>query len=348
MKNIVLCFDSGWGGPGSRATNVLELRRLLDDTDSQLVWWHPIGAAWLRMRRRRAISDAQTAVVGGYRVIADSWQRGDRIFLFGAGYGGYCARALSRLLDTVGVLPDRCHHLLDYALATYALPRQGRTPQEWRRVTELTEILAGRSALSVPVHFLGLWDSVRIPGLPRSAAGLPANVRIARHAVAIDGSAFGEIVGDGPTDRTSGSDHIGDHIGDHIEEVWFRGVHADVAGGPGGCRPLANIALHWVLDGAVRAGLEVSPIRRPAPVLGESDAVAGHAPTVGLRRLPSAPHIHDSVRVYLRRHPGYWRRLPATFCWADPDWAARGERLLPTPRRVRVPAADRALAHSAV
>ncbi|MGV0834050.1 phospholipase effector Tle1 domain-containing protein [Mycolicibacterium thermoresistibile] len=334
MKNIVLCFDSACARPNPRATNVLALWRLLEHTDGQLTWWHPGGLPRLPAQRQRALAEAQGAVVGGYRFIAQSWQRGDRIFLFGAGPGAYCAHALSRLLDTVGILPHRCQHLLGYLLATYAVPRRARTPQEWRRLTALTETLAARSALAVPVRYLGLWDTVRIPGLPRSAAPeLPANVRTARHAVAIDGSPFGETL------RGTAA---------RLDEVWFRGVHGDVAGGPGGCRPLANIALDWVLDGAVRAGLAVAPVRRPAPVLGETDALAGHAHTVALRRMPPTPQIHASVQVYLQRHPAYWRRLPATFFWADPDWAARGERLLPAPPPVRAPITRPALAHSAV
>ena len=38
--------------------------------------------------------------------------------------------------------------------------------------------------------------------------------------------------------------------------------------------------------------------------------------------------VHASVDVYLRAHPEYWRRLPAHVVWADPDWLARGERLV--------------------
>ena len=33
--------------------------------------------------------------------------------------------------------------LVDYVLATYALPRTRRTPQDWRRLTRLAAKLAG-------------------------------------------------------------------------------------------------------------------------------------------------------------------------------------------------------------
>jgi len=50
---------------------------------------------------------------------------------------------------------------------------------------------------------------------------------------------------------------------------------------------------------------------------------------VSLRTLPADAVVHASVESYLRAHPAYWRRLPARVEWADPDWVARSERLVP-------------------
>ena len=114
-----------------------------------------------------------------------------------------------------------------------------------------------------------------------------------------------------------------------VEEVWFRGAHCDVAGGPGACWPLADIALDWMLDGAVQAGVTVrGGSRCEAPAPSEYDALAESARTISLRRLPASPLVHASVDVYLRAHPEYWRRLPAHVVWADTDWLARSERLV--------------------
>jgi hypothetical protein len=142
------------------------------------------------------------------------------------------------------------------------------------------------------------------------------NVVAGRHAVAVDGgngSLAGRLV-DAP---------------ECVEEVWFRGAHCDVAGGPGACWPLADIALDWMLDGAVQAGVTVRDGSRcEAPAPSEYDALAESARTISLRRLPASPLVHASVDVYLRAHPQYWRRLPAHVVWADTDWLARSERLL--------------------
>ena len=329
VKNIVLCLDRTRDHPGLRdATNAEALFRLLDTGPSQHRWYHSgartslaSGGARLALRwREAAIDDARAGITKAYSLLIDSWEPGDRIFIFGVGRGAYCARELSRLLGTVGVLPAEWDDLLDYVLAAYALPRTRRTPQDWRRVSRLAAGLAGRREIAVPVQFLGLWDTVRVPGLPKLSPADPlSNVIAGRHAVAIDG-------GYGP---------FGEHLvaagNDRIEEVWFRGAHCDIAGGTGACWPLADIALDWVLDGAVRAGATVrAGDRNQAPAPTDLDALAGSARTISCRSLPPDSLVHASVDIYLRAHPEYWRRLPAQVLWADVDWLARGERLVRT------------------
>jgi hypothetical protein len=150
---------------------------------------------------------------------------------------------------------------------------------------------------------------MRVRGVAAAEAPTP-NVVSGRHAVAIDG----------PPGRLPGLDTA-------VEQVWFRGAHCDVAGGPGACRPLADIALEWMLDGAAAAGLGMRP-GHSAPTPREYDAMAGSARTVSLRTVPDAALVHASVELYLREHPGYWRRLPHHLIWADADWVARSERLV--------------------
>ena len=316
MKNIVLCFDRARDHPGLRgATNAEALLQLLDDGDEQLVWYHaggPVAGRLAGLRWRKAArEDARAAIAEAYQFLVDRWEPGDRIFMFGVGRGASCAEALTRLLGTVGVLPE----LMDYVLAAYAMPRTHRTPQDWRRVTRLAARLSGCREIGVPVQFLGLLDTVRIPGC-RSTSQPLTNVVSGRHAIAIDG-AHGRF-----DDRLIAAEPV--------EEVLFRGAHCDVAGGPGACWPLTEITLDWMLDGAVKAGVTVpagSRYRAPAP--SEFDALAESARTISIRKPPASALVHSSVDIYLRAHPEYWRRLPAHVVWADTDWAARGERLVP-------------------
>ena len=318
MKNIVLCFDRASHHPGPReASNAAALLRLLEEGDEQITWYHPgtrlpasdrsrlAGLRW----REVAAEDARATIAEAYEFLVDWWDPGDRIFMFGVGRGASCAHALTRLLGTVGVLPD----LMDYVLATYALPRTRRSPQDWQRVTLTAARLAGNREIGVPVEFLGLWDMAKVPGRQETRV---TNVVAGRHAVAVDGGPAplaGQLV----------------KAPECVEEVWFRGAHCDIAGRRGACWPLADIALDWMLDGAAQAGVTVrGGSRCEAPAPNEYDALAEGARTVSLRRLPASPLVHASVDVYLRAHPEYWRRLPAEVVWADMDWLARSERLL--------------------
>jgi uncharacterized protein (DUF2235 family) len=326
VKNIVLCFDCARAHPGSRnATNAEALLGLLDESAEQITWYHPgtRSASPRRfgtLHRRQARDDAQAAITEAYEFLIDCWQPEDRIYVFGVGRGAYCAQRLTRLLGTVGLFPP----LMDYILGAYALPRTRRTSQDWTRVRRLAARLAGRREIGVPVHYLGLWDTVKLSGLPPEMEPL-TNVDAGRHAVAIDG-------GYGPF-----GEHLVPSGSDPVQEVWFRGAHCDVAGGPAACQPLAQIALDWVLDGAMRAGVAVKPGSRylgPAPC--EFDALAGSARTVSIRKLPANALVHASVDIYLRAHPEYWRRLPAHVVWADTDWLARSERLVQAEPTARV------------
>jgi hypothetical protein len=174
---------------------------------------------------------------------------------------------------------------------------------------------------------LGLFDTVAVPGVGRQTVEPLTNVVSGRHAVAIDGGRFVASVSD------------------EVEEVWFRGAHCDVAGGPGACWPLAEIALDWMLDGARAAGVAVPEgSRYAAPAPSEFDALAESARTISMRKLPASALVHASVDIYLREHPEYWRRLPAHVIWADADWAARSERLLPAEPSRAEPAALEAVA----
>lgn len=329
MKNVVVCFDSTNKRPSPRdATNAETLFRLLDDTDAdRQLTWYDAGEAALRSphlfnsaaRRWRAnvAAAARETVVDAYFYLAEHWQPGDRIFLLGAGRGAYCARALARMLGTVGLMTDREDNVVEYALGAYALPAQSRNAEDWRQIHAMACALAGRSDVTVPVHFLGLWDTVKVPGTPRLCENDSlGNVTFGRHAVAIDGGAgpFGEC-------------RVGREDGT-IEEVWFRGTHCDVVGGPNAYWPLADITLDWMIDGVVKAGGIVSEADMPGtPAPTERDALAEGAGSVRLRSVPDDALVHASVEMFVRAHPDYWRRLPWQVVWSDLDWAARAERL---------------------
>jgi uncharacterized protein (DUF2235 family) len=328
MKNLVVCFDSTTNRPGPRdATNAETLFRLLASDDDRQLTWYDAGEAVLnsprllnpaaRRWRGSVAAAARESVIDAYFFLAEHWQPEDRIFLLGAGRGAYCARAMARMLGTVGMMADRADHVVEYALAAYALPGQRRTTQDWKQIHQMACALEDRSDVAVPVHFVGLWDTVKVPGTPTLCEeDWLGNVVSGRHAVAIDG-------GSGPF----GECRIGRND-DAIEEVWFRGAHCDVVGGPNAYWPLADITLDWMLDGMAKAGAIIGDKgmpRTPAPT--DRDALAEGARSLRLRTVPEDALVHASVDIYIRAHPDYWRRLPWHIVWSDLDWAARAERL---------------------
>jgi uncharacterized protein (DUF2235 family) len=321
MKNIVLCFDSTVDRPGPRdATNVETLFRLLDDgADAHQLTWYDAGAAALgsprvfdptaRRWQRKVAAAARESVVDAYFYMAENWAPGDKLFLVGAGRGAYCARALARMLGTVGILGDREDNVVEFALAAYALPTLTRTAGDWRHIHRTACALSDGDDVAVPVEFLGLWDTVKVPGAAAVCEQdwLP-NVVAGRHALAIDG-------GSGPYAEC----RIGRH-GDTIDEVWFRGSHADVVGGPKAYWPLADITLDWMIDGLLRSGAVLDGTSRPsAQAPGDRDALTGGARSRRWRKLPADAHVHASVEDYLRAHPDYRRRLPPQVIWSESD-----------------------------
>ena len=125
------------------------------------------------------------------------------------------------------------------------------------RGAALAMSFANRIAAELPdveIRFVGVFDLVGQFGLPgrHLNAGhvltLPKNVKVCRHAMAMDESRalF-------PLTRLC--DKNGNPA-DSLQEVWFRGVHSDIGGGNGN-RGLNWIALHWMFLQAKKAGLPI-------------------------------------------------------------------------------------------
>lgn len=141
---------------------------------------------------------------------------------------------------------------------------------------------------SIPVHFVGVWDTVSSYGWFWWPISLPysrrnPDIRHARHAVAIDERrAFfrQNLMEKAAADQD-------------LVELWFAGAHADVGGGyPENESGLSQLALEWMASEASALGLRVNSERR-AEVLG------GKPPYV--RPDWHAP-IHNSA-------VGWWRLL---------------------------------------
>ncbi|MCR4575376.1 MAG: DUF2235 domain-containing protein, partial [Lentisphaeria bacterium] len=102
--------------------------------------------------------------------------------------------------------------------------------------------------LKYDVEMIGVWDTVKAtPGNDFGIADLPAYVKHAYHAMAID-------------ERRSIFDVFRFNPLDTITERWFAGSHTDVGGGYAN-HELADIALRWMAQKAVDNGLVIDRMK---------------------------------------------------------------------------------------
>ena len=301
IKNIVVCCDGTGNEYGKNNTNVVETYALAMKTASQLTYYDPgVGTGgWAYNEESgvlRALSDQGTGA-GLQKNVNDAYQylmevyegpETSRIFLFGFSRGAFTVRSLAGMLHKVGLLEQKAGNHLEYAAKIYNQQRNAR-------------VAAGFKATfsrPAPVHFIGVWDTVESlvlnEGKRWANARLNPEIAFAYHALAIDEKRrdFRPCLWDERNRRE----------GQTLEQVWFAGVHSDV-GGYHSERGLANISLHWMLDKAADAGMEVNQRRlggkryRPDHDGPSQESYTGFWRFRGqhVRNIPQASRIHRSV-----------------------------------------------------
>lgn len=269
-RNLILCCDGTGNEVGVNLSNVLKLYRILEKTPRQRIFYDPgvgtIGrlAAWGRLKQKaREVLGLATGygldenILDAYRFLCNTYEEGDRVFLFGFSRGAYTVRALAGMIHMVGLLnPDQLN-IADQALTAYkrASERNDLTiAWHFQRITE---------ARKVPIHFVGVWDTVASVIVPRpdrlywpSLQFLPytkqnGSVRAFRQACAIDERrAMFRLYRWKPGQQFKGNG-LGGEAPQDEKQVWFAGVHADIGGGyPEAESALSKYPLLWMLQEA--------------------------------------------------------------------------------------------------
>lgn len=295
-KNIVVCLDGTGNQFHEDNTNVVKLFRVLkrdSKRQRQVVYYDPgVGTladpdykSGLMKKLDRALGLAfgaglQRNIGEAYGYLMDTYERGDRILLFGFSRGAYTARALAGLIHACGLIDRGCQNLIPYAMKLFAARKVNF------RVLQKFKSTYGRE---VPVHFLGLWDSVSTLGWVYDPVFLPfttnnPSVETVRHALAVDERrAFFQPV-------PWGSRYSEEQ---DIKEVWFPGVHSDVGGGYAEEEAgLAKVTLDWMIREAKAHALVVEQKKYKRYVLGEDTRTSRNYEYVG----PDAEaEIHESL-----------------------------------------------------
>ncbi|MGW1758877.1 DUF2235 domain-containing protein [Streptomyces mirabilis] len=348
-KNIVVCLDGTGNEVKARgATNIFKIVELLDlrDPEKQVVYYDPgVGtfaapSAWTAVARRisrlggLALGHGLRQNLGeAYTYLMNSWQPGDKVFVFGFSRGAYTARALCGMLYRVGLLRPGCENLVPYALRVYAR-RPGKDsnlslPEGWDRIDRFAEALSVRprsDSLAFPVEYLGVFDTVKATRFLRRDIHWPytnklPNVRVVRHAVSIDERRrpYTECLIPLPEPGKI----------PEVTETWFAGVHSDVGGAFDDHPELGKVAMRWMLEGARTEGLLVREQRvRNRFTLAESDA-SGAVHKMGRmwavaryrrRPVPAGARVHASVRTRMSTSPEYGQKLPESVIWDEDAW----------------------------
>jgi uncharacterized protein (DUF2235 family) len=324
-KNIVICCD-GTGNDFDEPetdSNVVKLYNTLVIAADQVAYYHPgvgtmgspnaqgpLAKRWSQLQGLAFGKGLLDNVGDAYRYLMNTYEEGDRIFLFGFSRGSYAARAVGSLLHVYGLLEPGNEQLIPYILRLYA--KMTKSPQGQEATFAAEDAFKYAFSREVEVHFCGVWDTVSSYGWVNDPIELRFNgqnpiIRTGRHAVSIHehrccyqdnlwGPSLPPAVG---------------YAGQDIRQVWFTGVHSDIGGSyPEATAGLSKIAFEWMLVEAVKQGLLVDA-PRVAIVLGQ------HQPPAFLPKyVPPDPHgmLHPSLtgfwwwllEYFPRRKNGHW------------------------------------------
>ncbi len=297
-KKIVICCDGTGNQVEGNLSNVLKLFRMLRKNDGQRVYYNPgigtIGTddAWTRLTQNtKGVFELATGyglddeILGAYRFIAENYQKDDSIFLFGFSRGAYTIRALAGFIHMVGLLPPDQLNIANYALSAY---KKGGEQHDFQIAWQFGQVTG---AHPVTIEFIGVWETVASMIVPRWDRGIPIptlqtlpytrtnpSVKVFRHAKAIDErrrmfrlNRWTEPQNfiENPFDKAAPTVH------QDIKQVWFAGVHADIGGGyPEKESGLSKFPLNWMIDEAIKYGLDIDTRTRNHIALGQNTAGA--------------------------------------------------------------------------
>lgn len=191
-----------------------------------------------------------------YRALAEVYLPGDSLFLFGFSRGAFTVRALAGLLHRCQLPPSNAPDID----ASFEVAWKLFQPMEGDE--ERIDAMRHRyEHLPVPVHFIGVWDTVKSYGgiRPVILPHLRHNpiVTHVRHALALDerrawfqATTWGRLDMDKDKAMTRLKPEDLQRVrSQDICEVWFTGAHSDVGGGDES-NPASRHALRWMLGEA--------------------------------------------------------------------------------------------------
>jgi uncharacterized protein (DUF2235 family) len=244
-------------------------------------------------------------IVGAYTFLVFNYTPGDELFIFGFSRGAFTARAFVGFVRNLGIIQRRHAARISDAVELYKKHEAGQSHNKpelldfrWKYSPEICidtdeddwrakncSGYATGDSLVVRIKYLGVWDTVAAMGVPSDVlfakwadrneqyfdSDLSPLVVSGRHAVSIDETrvAFTPTLWPNFAELNESLGFQPFAADAPYQQQWWPGDHGSVGGG-GDIRGLSDGALSWVLDGALKMGLEVdrdeaSPLFALAP-----------------------------------------------------------------------------------
>lgn len=301
-KNIVIFLD-GTSNDRETRTNVRRLYEIIanqDRHDIAIYYDSGVGTDIHKVTGNLFGVGFGRNVRQAYRFLAEQYEPGDKVYIFGFSRGAAEARSVSGMVKFIG--------LVDRNFRKKTKPREApdeTSPGKETAVTsepvfadpvdEAFKVYAGnngadfeakRAALKkkfrfvdgeIPLRVVGVWDTVESLGFPilsrkqhvRVNAGhrveLHDNIDYAFHALAINELRvpYQPLLWE-PEDLAA-NNAAREKTGRKpqvMEQVWFIGAHSDVGGGYEDSKDLSGITLNWMLEQLERTeGYDLLPIK---------------------------------------------------------------------------------------
>jgi uncharacterized protein (DUF2235 family) len=184
-----------------------------------------------------------------YGFLADDYDTGDEIYIFGFSRGAYAARALTGLIGASGIPRHSDAALFEVAWQHYRVsPTARQRPQtasaaDHKTLTEYSSAAAGRAFHDTrSVKCVAVWDTVGSYGIPAGIGLAPLARYFALLTLGFHDTSFGEHVEVGlhaaavdehrrPFVPTFWTIAKGQQPKGHVEQTWFAGAHCNVGGG---------------------------------------------------------------------------------------------------------------------
>jgi hypothetical protein len=263
MRHLIVCCDGTWNTPeDASVTNVRRLYNALADSDPtgncQLFYYQPgVGTLRNRLLGGGAGLGLSDNVIKAYHWLTTRYEPEDRISLFGFSRGAYTARSLAGMISACGLIDTT--NMIESTIfpqikGVYERGYRERSKRDPRWRNGLAFRWDPDDCKQIPVHFIGVWDTVGALGIPDYLGWfnlldpphhfhdlrLNPYITHARHAVAMDERRS-------PYTPALWSEPYAE--GQDVKQVWFPGSHKDVGGGhlQNG---LSDGALRWMIDEA--------------------------------------------------------------------------------------------------